>query len=113
VVAAQSDDKAITLGALTGCNIVWGIIQANSFATCIDIGGLHVGTVAGVMNTAGQLGGALSAVAFGYLVCLTGNYDVPVLVMATASALGAAGWIWIDAGRPLVRDIAASAVPPE
>lgn len=104
VVAARSDDKAITLGALTGCNLMWGIIQANSFATCIDIGGLHVGTVAGVMNTAGQLGGALSALAFGYLVSLTGSYDIPVLVMAAASTLGAAGWIWIDAGKPLVQD---------
>ena len=46
----------------------------------------------------------LSAVAFGYLVSLTGNYDVPVLVMAAASTLGAAGWIWIDAGRPLVQE---------
>ena len=46
----------------------------------------------------------LGLVLFGYLVSLTGNYDVPVLVMAAASTLGAAGWIWIDAGRPLVQE---------
>lgn len=78
------------------------MIQANAFATCIDIGGRHVGTVAGVMNTAGRLGGAVSALAFGYLVKLTDSYDAPVLVMAAITFAGTFGWWWIDASKPLV-----------
>jgi nitrate/nitrite transporter NarK len=71
------------------------------FATCIDVGGLHVGTVAGTMNMAGQLGGALSAVTFGYMVKLTNSYDVPVFVMAAVITAGTASWLWIDASRPI------------
>lgn len=101
LVAAHSNDKWITLGAFTVCGLMWGMIQTNAFATCIDVGGRRVGTVAGCMNTGAQIGGALSAVLFGYLVKTSGSYDVPVVVMAAVSAVGAAAWGWIDAGRPI------------
>ena len=65
-------------------------------------GGCHVGTIAGVMNTAGQLSGAASALLFGYLVTRTDSYDVPVFVMAAVTFAGTFGWVWIDASKPLV-----------
>jgi MFS family permease len=40
---------------------------AVSWALCIDIGGEFSGSVSSVMNTWGNLGGAISAVAVGYL----------------------------------------------
>lgn len=103
-LAALTASKVIVLAAFTLSAITGGVIQANAFATCIDIGGRHVGSVAGAMNTAGQLGGALSAIAFGYLVKLSGNYEVPVLVMAAVALLGAASWWAIDASKPVVRE---------
>ncbi len=104
LVASVTDDKAVTLGAFTVCGILGGMIQTNAFATCIDIGGRHVGTVAGAMNTIAQLGGAASALAFGYLVKLSGGYDVPMYVMVGVTFVCAFGWYWIDAGKPLVVD---------
>ena len=104
LVAALTDSKEVAIGAFTLCAITGGVIQANSFATCIDIGGRHVGTVAGAMNTSAQLGGALSAIAFGYLVKLGDSYDLPLYVMATVTLLGTAGWWAIDASKLLVPD---------
>lgn len=101
-LVANTGDKPSIIALLAVAGLAWGVIQANVFATCIDVGGLHVGTVAGTMNTAGQLGGALSAVSFGYLVKLAGNYDLPVLVMAAVISVGAMSWMWIDASKPLV-----------
>jgi predicted MFS family arabinose efflux permease len=40
---------------------------AVSWAMCIDIGGNYSGSVSSVMNTLGNLGGALGAVVIGYL----------------------------------------------
>ena len=110
-LAAIASGKVATLAALTLTFIAFGLSQATSFATCIDIGRSHAGTVAGVMNTAGQIGGALSAVAFGYIMKATGSYDVPMIVMAVVAAMGAAAWGLIDASKPLVLKEAAPVSP--
>jgi hypothetical protein len=53
------------------------------------------------MNTAGQLGGAVSAVAFGYLVRASGGYETPIVVMAIVAAVSAVPWWTIDASREM------------
>lgn len=62
------------------------------WTSCIDIGGVRGGAVSGFMNTAGQVGGALSSVVFGYMVKATGNYDSPLIPMAVLMACGAMLW---------------------
>jgi len=110
--AALATGKVTTIACLTLAASGWGLAQATSLAVCIDVGRAHSGTVAGVMNTAGQLGGAISAVAFGYLVKATGSYDIPLFVMAGFAALGAACWLAVDAAKPIAReDSAATDVP--
>lgn len=102
LLAALTDSKQLTIGVFTVAAIAGGVVQANAFATCIDVGGRHVGTVAGAMNTAGQLGGALSALAFGYLVKLGGSYEVPLFVMGGTTLLGTLSWWAIDASKLIV-----------
>ena len=50
-----------------------------SWALCLDIAGKFSGSVTGVMNTLGNLGGAVSAVMTGYLATIFG-WTVPFLV---------------------------------
>jgi sugar phosphate permease len=97
-------DKQATIALLTGTGLLWGFIQSNMFAGTIDIAGKHTGSIAGAMNTAGQLGGAASAFTFGALVDATGGYDIPVLVLGAAATLAGLAWIGIDAGTPVVPD---------
>jgi ACS family glucarate transporter-like MFS transporter len=66
------------------------------FTACLDIGGHRGGAVMGLMNTAGQLGGAVSSAVFGYLVTATGNYDVPLLPMAALLTVGMLLWGKVD-----------------
>ena len=66
------------------------------WASCLDIGGSRGGAVSGFMNTAGQLGGALSSLVFGYIVKATGNYDIPLIPMAAFLAIGALLWRTVD-----------------
>jgi nitrate/nitrite transporter NarK len=53
-----------------------------SFSTCVDIGGSNAGTVAGIMNFFGQMGGFLLSVSFGKIADLANNFSVPVFVLA-------------------------------
>ena len=64
-----------------------------SWSFCIDIGGKHAGAVSGTMNMAGNLGSAITALAFAYLPeSSKGN----VAFFYTAAALsGAAIVCWL------------------
>jgi MFS-type transporter involved in bile tolerance (Atg22 family) len=70
--------------------------QPAVFAACLDIGGSRGGAVSGFMNTAGQIGGALSSAIFGYLVKFTGSYDAPLIPMAVLLAIGMLLWLRVD-----------------
>jgi MFS transporter, ACS family, glucarate transporter len=53
-----------------------------AWAMCMCIGGPYGGSASGVMNTSGQLGGLCCTLGFGYIVSGTGNYNIPVRVVA-------------------------------
>jgi predicted MFS family arabinose efflux permease len=53
-----------------------------AWALCLDLGGIHAGAVAGAMNSAGQAGGFICTLLFGYLVKAYGNYDLPLFAIA-------------------------------
>lgn len=75
--------------------------QPAVFSACLDIGGKRGGAVSGFMNTAGQVGGALSSVIFGYVVKATGSYDAPLVPMAVLLATGALLWTRVDVTIPI------------
>ena len=63
-------------------------------------GGL-CGLVTGVMNTAGQLGGFVCSVLFGYVVKATGRYEIPVWGVAAMVMIAAVLFSRIDPTRQL------------
>jgi MFS transporter, ACS family, glucarate transporter len=71
-----------------------------AWAVCLDVGDRHAG-VTGAMNTAGNLGGFMCTVLFGYLVKAFGNYDGPLFVIATLLMISAILFSRIDSTRRL------------
>lgn len=63
-----------------------------SWSFCIDIGGRHAGKVSGTMNMAGNLGSALVALAFPYLLAWTGGPAAFFYIGAALNGLGIALW---------------------
>jgi MFS transporter, ACS family, glucarate transporter len=80
------------------------LIQPTSFVVCIDIAPRHAGAVAGAMNTAAQAGGFVSSIVFGYLVKLTGSYNIPLIPMVFMLVLSALMWLRIDPTEQLVSE---------
>jgi MFS family permease len=72
-----------------------------AWAICLDVGDRHAGAVTGAMNTAGNLGGFMCTVLFGYLVKAFGNYDAPLFVIATLLMISAILFSRIDPTRCL------------
>ena len=75
-----------------------------SWAVATDIGGKHAGTIAGTMGLAGQLGSAIMASAFGYILTATGSYELPVRIIGVLVFIGGLLWLKIDASKPVVVD---------
>ena len=83
-----------TCFAVFGLELTVGV----SWAIPLDIGADFAGSVAAVMNTAGNLGGAFSPVVLAYLVKAYG-WNVPFFVAAALSVAAAALFLKIDATR--------------
>lgn len=61
-----------------------------SWAIATDMGKNSKGAITGAMNMAGLLGGTVTSLGIGYLVQQTGNYDLPLTVIAIQLLAGAA-----------------------
>jgi ACS family glucarate transporter-like MFS transporter len=72
-----------------------------AWAVATDIGGKNAGTVAGTMGLAGQLGSAIMASAFGFILTSTGSYEIPVRIIGCLVIVGGLLWFKIDASKPL------------
>jgi nitrate/nitrite transporter NarK len=76
-----------------------------AWAVCLDIGGARAGLITGIMNTAGQLGGFVCSVVFGYVVKATGSYNAPVWGVAAMVMTAAILFTRIDPTRQLVDEL--------
>jgi ACS family glucarate transporter-like MFS transporter len=82
-------------------------VMPAAWAACMDVGGRYSGTVSGSMNMMGNIAGALSPLAVGYLLAWTGqNWNLTFYVSAAIYLLGAVCWFFLDAETPINLGIA-------
>jgi ACS family glucarate transporter-like MFS transporter len=96
------DKTAIVILSSLGFGVA-DLMLPVAWAICLDIGCDYAGAVTGTMNTAGQLGGFVCSVMFGYIVQATGSYSVPVWLIAGFVVVAAVLFTRIDPTRPLDR----------
>ncbi len=99
-MTATRDHFAIVVLSSLGFGVA-DLMLPTAWAVCLDIGRAHAGAVTGIMNTAGQLGGFVCSVLFGYMVKATGNYQAPVWGVAAMVMVAAFLFTRIDASRQL------------
>jgi MFS family permease len=112
VVAFPLSGAALAIAALTGNAWVAAaalVVSAGagdlclspSWAMCHDVGGDASGTVTAVMNTFGNIGGALSPLVVGYALKRWESWAIPLLVAAGVAVLGGFFSLFIDTRKPL------------
>ena len=80
-------------------------VMPAAWAGCMDIGGRSAGTVSGMMNMIGNIGGALSPLAIGYILTwYPGDWTLTFYISSAIYLLGGVCWLFIDAQTPIVRD---------
>jgi sugar phosphate permease len=112
VPAALTEDAYTAVYCLTGAMFFLECTIGPSWSVPMDTGGKYSGTVSGMMNMAGNIGGALSPLVFGFLAQY-GNWQAPFIVAAVLLVIGAAVWaFWLDPDRSVVeKDEVPVAVP--
>ncbi len=101
--ALTPDQTTATILISLGLGVT-DLMLPSAWAICVDIGGRYTGTVTGAMNSAGQLGGFLCTVLFGYIVSLSGSYHLPLVVIAAMLTVSAVLFSRIDPSRPLIEE---------
>lgn len=89
---------AVVVLATAGFGIL-DLMLPSAWAMCMSLGGRFGGTATAMMNTAGNLGGWVCTVAFGYVVKATGNYDLPLRAIAAMMVLACALFACVDCTR--------------
>jgi len=99
-----ADSAAVGLACLTIALAGLELTVPVAWALCLDLAGDFAGSVTGVMNTLGNIGGALSAVMIGYLATHFG-WTVPFIVSSVACAIAAVLALRIDPTRSAVAEL--------
>jgi MFS family permease len=97
---AQSHAAVVVLATL-GFGVM-DLMLPSAWAMCMSLGGRFGGTATGVMNTAGNLGGWVCTVVFGYVVQATSNYEIPLRAVAGMVLVAALIFSRVDCTRGLV-----------
>ena len=89
--------------ALFGFGIFY-LMLPSAWALCIDLGKRHAGTLSGAMNTAGNIGGFCCGILFGELVQQSGNYNLPLYMIAAMLIVSAVMFAFINPAKPIVTE---------
>jgi sugar phosphate permease len=102
--AALTEDAMTAVICLTISMFFLECTIGPSWAVPMDTGGKYSGTVSGMMNMAGNFGGAISPIVFGILA-QNGNWAAPFIVAAALLVAGSAVWaFWIDPDKAILPD---------
>jgi sugar phosphate permease len=102
VPAALTEDAYVAVYCLTASMFFLEFTIGPSWAVPMDTGGKYSGTVSGMMNMAGNFGGAISPIVFGYLA-EGGNWQAPFIVAAALLVIGSAVWaFWLDPDKQIL-----------
>jgi sugar phosphate permease len=102
VPAALTEDAYTAVYCLTAAMFFLECTIGPSWAVPMDTGGKYSGTVSGMMNMAGNFGGAISPIVFGVLVQY-GNWQAPFIVAASLLVAGSAVWaFWLDPDKNIL-----------
>ena len=102
VPAALAEDAYTAVYCLTGAGFFLECTIGPAWSVPMDCGGKYSGTVSGMMNMAGNVGGALSPLVMGYFF-QHDDWQTPFVISAVLLVAGAGVWaFWLNPDKSVV-----------
>ena len=101
-LAAFIPGKMAVFIFLSLCFGIFDLMLPSAWALCIDLGKQHAGTLSGAMNTAGNLGGFCCGILFGQLVQSSGNYNLPLYMIAGMLLISSVLFAFINPEKKII-----------
>lgn len=105
LLAAFIPGKMAVFVFLSLCFGIFDLMLPSAWALCIDLGKRHAGTISGAMNTAGNIGGFCCGILFGELVQQSGNYNLPLYMIAVMLIISAVLFFFINPEKPIIEEV--------
>jgi MFS family permease len=78
------------------------LVMPGAWAACMDVGGKHAGSLSGMMNMSGNIGGFLCPAAIGYILYWSdNNWNLTFYISAAIYLMGIVCWKFLDPATPL------------
>ena len=103
-LAAFIPGKMTVFIFLSLCFGIFDLMLPSAWALCIDLGKKSAGAISGAMNTFGNIGGFCCGILFGYLVQSSGNYNLPLYMIAGMLIISAVLFAFINPTKPIVEE---------
>ena len=104
-LAAFIPGKMAVFVLLSLCFGIFDLMLPSAWALCIDLGKQHAGTLSGAMNTAGNIGGFCCGILFGQLVQDSGDYNLPLYMIAVMLIISAVLFAFINPEKPIIEEL--------
>ena len=102
LLSTRMNDPLTAVLAIGMASFSNDLVMPGAWAACMDVGGTHAGSLSGMMNMAGNIGGALSPFVIGYILYWTHNdWNLTFYVSAVIYLMGIVCWIFLDPVTPL------------
>ena len=102
-LAAFIPGKMAVFVFLSLCFGIFDLMLPSAWALCIDLGKQHAGAISGAMNTFGNVGGFFCGILFVYLVQASGNYNLPLYMIAGMLLISAVLFSFINPEKPIIK----------
>ena len=102
-LAAFIPGKMAVFVFLSLCFGIFDLMLPSAWALCIDLVKQYAGTLSGAMNTAGNIGGFCCGILFGQLVQQSGNYNLPLYMIAAMLVVSAVLFAFINPEKPIMK----------
>ncbi len=101
-LAAFIPGKMAVFVFLSLCFGIFDLMLPSAWALCVDLGKQHAGAISGAMNTAGNIGGFFCGILFGFLVDASGDYNLPLYMIAAMLIISALLFAFINPEEKLI-----------
>lgn len=109
--STRNGPTVVLLLGLAGC--ASGLTVATSWTSCAEIEPRAAGGVCGILNTFGNLGGALTGITIGSVLDRTGSWSLAMMTVSGAFGLAALAWLVAPHRAPLGQEPQDGTLPAE